>query len=88
MAMVFQDPMTSLNPFLPVWVQISEVTRAASRPHESTGARACDRMLEAVGIPDARSQSGPLSASILRRYAAACDDRDGLGLPAEAAHRR
>ena len=28
LAMIFQDPMTSLNPFLPVWVQIAEVTRA------------------------------------------------------------
>jgi ABC-type microcin C transport system duplicated ATPase subunit YejF len=27
LAMVFQDPMTSLNPFLPVWVQIAEVVQ-------------------------------------------------------------
>lgn len=54
LAMVFQDPMTSLNPFLPVWVQIAEVaqehlgyTRDRAREHAI-------HMLERMGIPDAR----------------------------------
>jgi oligopeptide transport system ATP-binding protein len=57
LAMVFQDPMTSLNPFLPVWVQIAEVvqlhlgyTRDRAREHAV-------QMLERVGIPDARARS-------------------------------
>jgi oligopeptide transport system ATP-binding protein len=58
LAMVFQDPMTSLNPFLPVWVQIAEVaqlhlgyTRDQAREHAI-------QMLERVGIPDARARAG------------------------------
>jgi oligopeptide transport system ATP-binding protein len=56
-AMVFQDPMTSLNPFLPVWVQISEMTRAHLGHTNSEAREHAIRMLEAVGIPDARTRS-------------------------------
>ena len=52
-AMIFQDPMTSLNPVYTVGWQIAEQVRA----HESLSAAAArDRAIEllrAVGIPDA-----------------------------------
>ncbi len=51
-AMIFQDPMTCLNPYLSIERQLSEVleihkgiTRAEARPR-------CVEMLAAVGIPD------------------------------------
>ncbi|GAA2150920.1 ABC transporter ATP-binding protein [Nocardioides koreensis] len=51
-AMVFQDPMTSLNPVVPVGVQVSEVIRR----HEDVDRREADDRAEAllrkVGIPD------------------------------------
>lgn len=52
LAMVFQDPMTSLNPYLTVGAQMSLVLR---RHRPQAGAAAlleCERLLAAVQIPD------------------------------------
>jgi oligopeptide transport system ATP-binding protein len=80
LAMVFQDPMTSLNPFLPVWLQIAEVaqlhlgyTRDRARNHAI-------QMLEDVGIPDARARaslyphqfSGGMRQRVMIAMALAC----------------
>jgi len=52
-AMVFQDPMTSLNPFLKISTQLMEVTQL-HLGHSKAEARAhAIEMLELVGIPDA-----------------------------------
>ncbi len=52
-AMVFQDPMTSLNPFLRISTQLMEVTEL-HLGHSKAEARAhAIEMLELVGIPDA-----------------------------------
>lgn len=53
MAMIFQDPMTALNPFMRVSKQLMEVTQT-HLGHTKAQARAhAVRMLEHVGIPDA-----------------------------------
>ncbi|NOT43907.1 MAG: ABC transporter ATP-binding protein [Acidobacteria bacterium] len=55
-AMVFQDPMTALNPFLRISTQMTEVTRL-HLGHSRADARAhAIRMLETVGIPDAEGR--------------------------------
>ncbi len=54
-AMIFQEPMTSLNPVFPVGEQIAESIRLHQRK-DASGARAeALRMLEQVRIPEARS---------------------------------
>ena len=56
-AMIFQDPMTSLNPFMKISKQLMEMTQL-HLGHTKAQARAhAIRMLETVGIPDARARA-------------------------------
>src|SRR6185503_10297936 len=60
MAMIFQEPMTSLNPVFPVGEQIAESIRLHQRMDFAAARREALRMLAQVRIPDA--------ASVLSRY--------------------
>lgn len=53
MAMIFQDPMTSLNPFLRVSRQMNEILIEHKGMSENEADRQAIAMLERVGIPDA-----------------------------------
>jgi len=81
MAMIFQDPMTSLNPYLTVATQMIEVLQN-HRGLDKTAARAQSlAMLEAVKIPDAARRldqyphefSGGMRQRVMIAMALLCD---------------
>src|SRR6187397_492065 len=56
-AMIFQDPMTSLNPFLKISRQLMEMTRLHLGYSKAQAYEHAVKMLEMVGIPDARRRA-------------------------------
>ncbi|MYX39948.1 dipeptide ABC transporter ATP-binding protein, partial [Streptomyces sp. SID89] len=60
-AMVFQDPLSSLDPYYAIGDQIAEVYRVHTRASRRAARARAVRVLERVGIPDAarRSRSRP-----------------------------
>ena len=80
-SVIFQEPMTSLNPVFTVSRQISEPLMIHQGMNKKQAAAKAVELLSDVKIRQA------VSAPALRRYAAACHDRHGAGLPSEAADR-
>jgi len=58
-SMIFQDPMTSLNPVLTVGEQIAESIRIHQKLDRKSAAKKAEEMLELVGIPGYRSKEYP-----------------------------
>lgn len=57
-AMIFQDPMTSLNPVLTIGKQISEAIRCHFNLNQEQANQRAIELLEWVGIPDAAKRLG------------------------------
>ncbi len=80
-AMIFQDPMTSLNPFLKISTQLTEVTRLHLGHSKKEAYDHAIKMLELVGISDARQRingyphefSGGMRQRVMIAIALSCD---------------
>ena len=81
MAMIFQDPMTSLNPFLKISTQLMEVTELHLGHTKKQAYDHAVRMLKTVGIPDAETRvdnyshefSGGMRQRVMIAMALSCD---------------
>src|SRR5213075_2816738 len=80
-AMIFQDPMTSLNPFLKISTQLMEVTRLHLGHSKDQAYEHAIKMLRTVGIPDAETRvnnyphefSGGMRQRVMIAMALSCD---------------
>ena len=88
-AMIFQDPMTSLNPVQRIGDQIVEQIQAHEDAADAAGARARDRAARARRASRGRASGvDVLPARVLRRHAPARDDRAGAVVRPERPDRR
>ena len=78
-SMIFQDPMTSLNPVLTVGEQIAEVIETHEKISHNEARKKANEMLKLVGIPEDRSKeyphqfSGGMKQRVIIAIALACN---------------
>lgn len=80
-SMIFQDPMTSLNPVMTVGDQITEAIRNHDKLSRKDAAKKAAEILELVGIPSARGSeyphqfSGGMKQRVVIAIALACNPK-------------
>jgi peptide/nickel transport system ATP-binding protein len=86
--MIFQEPMTSLNPVLSIGSQIMEPLFIHLEMSKTQARERAIELLNLVGITDPERRLEQYPHPAFRRHAAARDDRHRAGLRAQAPHRR
>ena len=79
-AMIFQDPMTSLNPVLTIGRQLEEPLMIHVGMTKNQASDRSAELLEYGGNSERQRSFEGLPSSVFRRYAPACDDRHGAFL--------
>jgi len=87
-AMIFQEPMTSLNPVFTCGFQIDEAVVLHQGLDADAAREKTVEMLRLVGIPDPEQRANGLPTPVVRRDAPAGDNRDGAELQSGRADRR
>ena len=87
-AMIFQEPMTSLNPVLTIGLQIMEPLTIHLEMSEAAARARAIELLTLVGITDPESRLAQYPAPAVGRHAPARDDRHRPRLQSQAADRR
>ena len=73
--MIFQEPMTSLNPLLTVGFQVTEALRRHREMSHAEANKEALRLFDLVRIPDAAKRFFRVSSYLFWWYAATSDDR-------------
>ena len=76
-SIIFQEPMTSLNPLHTIEKQVGEIFEDAPRDERRAGACACAGTIGQGRDPRSGATTGVVSAPALGRPAAARNDRNG-----------
>ncbi|AZI57119.1 ABC transporter ATP-binding protein [Nakamurella antarctica] len=83
LGMIFQDPLSSLNPVIPIGIQVSEVLERHRKLKRSAAMKKARELLDQVGIPDPTRRlkeyphqlSGGMRQRALIAMALACEPR-------------
>lgn len=83
MGMIFQDPMTSLNPVLPIGLQLTEALRKHKRIGKQQAEERAIELLNLVGIPNAQERlkqyphqfSGGMRQRVMIAMAISCEPK-------------
>jgi len=77
-SMIFQEPMTSLNPVMTIGAQISETIRLHEDLSKAAAMQKAIEMLRLVKIPEPKQRAKEYPHPAVGRHAPARDDRDAL----------
>lgn len=86
-SVIFQEPMTSLNPVFTIEKQIAESYIVHQHMSKKEAKAKAVEMLAAVKIPNPEAVAKQYPHQLSRRYASARNDRNGAGLRAEPSDR-
>lgn len=83
-SMIFQEPMTSLNPVYPVGRQVREAILQHQKISKEEARKRVLEIFQAVGIPEPEKRYNSYPHQLSRRTAPESDDWNGYGMSAKS----